>query len=459
MVDASIFYERKSLLEEQKHLCTENDYSAKSSKEQRGSGLKLYWMSDDEPVTTGVPSISSAEAEVDSSPNNISLPGSEAEAHTSRSSAFLNGLSGEKTRRKQRRERNRPRRTHGKCFLDEDTEREREEETSQPSTGCSALRLPMFSTSTPVSTDDRIRILEDSVAETVIQKNALIPPLHSNFRVFCTVLYRMDGKIEKESGSNWETCYMGGTICAERVALTALRVKVVDLSKIEIIGLIIASDAEEFITPGPMCREFLSEYPTVTAHTPIILVNAEQCTSVTTLSDLWPHPCHYKCGVNTVETDQELEKIPEDREEFYDLYQQVHLAAIKAESPWYPISYAAGARLKNGEVKITTSTQALEYGCSLDAMLKLYAFLEDYRSRNIEATFLLFCDQHGRLHAPFAPARALLSENGYHIPMVLHQGSSLAYTSTPKLYDCDSLDLKSMLSSPTSSPMKRDATP
>jgi len=463
---------------DQKNVCGKDYYTDEAPQaEKMVSAVKLVNLStENQPVATRVPSMSSTELGEDRCSCKHSIePQQQAQESPSfgsgLSSPFLHRLSGEKTRirhtKAQQKERNRGQRFE----LLSEGQKDGEMSSSSPSLTQPANKhthsMPTYAhrgerENMMLSHDEyeeRIRLLQHSVAETVAQKNALVPPLHSNFRVFSTVLYRMDGKVKKETGSNWETCYMGGAICAERVALTALRVKVIDLSKIDIIGLIIASDAEEFITPGPLCREFLSEYPSINAHTPIMLVNADQAAKVTTLNDLWPHPCHYRGGVQTVEKSEDLDRIPEEQQGFCDLYAQVQLAAIKAECPWYPLSYAAGARLTNGEIKITTSTQALEYGCSLDAMLKLITFLEDYRSKSIEATALLFCDQHGRLHAPFAHARALLSENGYDIPMLVHQDSSLVSTSTFKLYDCDSLDLKSALTSTTSSPVAGDNSP
>jgi hypothetical protein len=51
----------------------------------------------------------------------------------------------------------------------------------------------------------------------------------------------------------------------------------------------------------------------------------------------------------------------------------------------------------------------LEYGCTLDAVSQLAPHLQE------DATPLLLvqADQYGIAHAPFAPARAFLSEHGF----------------------------------------------
>jgi len=312
--------------------------------------------------------------------------------------------------------------------------------------------------------DERVRILQDHVDDCVARKNRLNPPLHSLFRVCASVLYRLDGEIHKEVGANWETCNMSQAICAERCALTALRVKVEDLSRIEMIGIIICSDAPTFITPGPLCREYMSEYPSIKLDTPILLVDGNKDTEVHTLDKLWPHPCRYRGGVTTAVPDDSLEKVTPEYKQFFDVVNTAHSAAIngiemmtKREKLWYKICYAAAVRFEDGSIRSCVADQALEYGCSLDAVQQVYVLMKEMQASGVMATHLVMCDQYGRLHAPFATARALLSElYESHVSILLHnEHNKLEETSSYELYNSDTLDLSSALStSDPASPLR-----
>jgi hypothetical protein len=54
--------------------------------------------------------------------------------------------------------------------------------------------------------------------------------------------------------------------------------------------------------------------------------------------------------------------------------------------------------------------KALEYGSTLDAVSQLASDIERKSARPVA---LVQVDSHGMAHAPFAPARAYLSEHGY----------------------------------------------
>eukprot|EP00397_Hematodinium_sp_SG-2012_P043157 GEMP01047913.1.p1 GENE.GEMP01047913.1~~GEMP01047913.1.p1 ORF type:complete len:329 (+),score=62.94 GEMP01047913.1:373-1359(+) len=291
-----------------------------------------------------------------------------------------------------------------------------------------------------------VQLLKKHLPDALKKKNALRPPEHSHFRVLALVIYEFDGEVHAHYGSNWDICSLGGSICAERVALTSLRVMVEDLAKLEILGLLLVTDADVFVTPGPACREFMSEFPSMTRQTPIMLVNGREELTIQTLERMWPYPCHYRAGIRDIK-EEDLEQIPADHA-YAKLYAAVSIRARKASKPWYNIAYAAAVQFDNGDIKVAETSQALEYSCSLDAVLKLFTHIEEYRDNGIDAVALLFCDQFGRLHAPFASARALLSENDYDVAVILHDETRLVYTRSPVLYDRKTLELDTFLHSP-----------
>eukprot|EP00397_Hematodinium_sp_SG-2012_P045566 GEMP01051216.1.p1 GENE.GEMP01051216.1~~GEMP01051216.1.p1 ORF type:complete len:262 (+),score=46.78 GEMP01051216.1:373-1158(+) len=223
-----------------------------------------------------------------------------------------------------------------------------------------------------------------------------------------------DGEVHAHYGSNWDICSLGGSICAERVALTSLRVMVEDLAKLEILGLLLVTDADVFVTPGPACREFMSEFPSMTRQTPIMLVNGREELTIQTLERMWPYPCHYRAGIRDIK-EEDLEQIPADHA-YAKLYAAVSIRARKASKPWYNIAYAAAVQFDNGDIKVAETSQALEYSCSLDAVLKLFTHIEEYRDNGID--------------------------------VILHDETRLVYTRSPVLYDRKTLELDTFLHSP-----------
>ena len=130
-------------------------------------------------------------------------------------------------------------------------------------------------------------------------KAARRPPDHSGFRVTAVIVYADDaGQRHHVIGHNAEVAQpaLTGAICAERDAMTTAlgshHSRLASLEKIYII-----SDAPAPITPGNLCREFLSEYGEPT--TPLLLVAASEpshssSSSIVsmraTLGELYPHP-------------------------------------------------------------------------------------------------------------------------------------------------------------------------
>lgn len=98
----------------------------------------------------------------------------------------------------------------------------------------------------------------------------------------------------------------------------------------------------------------------------------------------------------------------------------------------YPITYAAAVLFDDGSMAAACQKKALEYGCTLDAVCQLAHVMDDendfddhdetgfsqedqmppFRPKR-KPVLLVQMDQYGLVHAPFAPARAFLSEHGY----------------------------------------------
>lgn len=128
-------------------------------------------------------------------------------------------------------------------------------------------------------------------------------PHHSNFLVAAVLVYVDDtGATRFTTGVNSEVCSITGCICAERTAALQLRLSPVRVSRIE--AVYITATASEIITPGLLCREFLSEIgqpgTRVIMFTPDWqpsdgLGSAPQGQFVSsTLGDLYAYPCLYR---------------------------------------------------------------------------------------------------------------------------------------------------------------------
>jgi cytidine deaminase len=130
-------------------------------------------------------------------------------------------------------------------------------------------------------------------------KAARPPPAHSSFRVTAVIVYTDEGGQRRYViGHNAEVAQpaLTGAICAERDAMTtALGSHHSRLASLERIYII--SDAPAPITPGNLCREFLSEYGG--PETPLVLAAASDASHSsssaivsmrTTLGELYPHP-------------------------------------------------------------------------------------------------------------------------------------------------------------------------
>merc|ERR1719197_59774 len=125
------------------------------------------------------------------------------------------------------------------------------------------------------------------------ERERIAKPLGSQFRVVCGVCYESRGQVKELFGANIETTALCGGLCAERAALSQLRMED-DSARVLMIAIV--TDSQETITPGPMCREFLSEHFNIWKDdVPIVLQNCRgDVQSSVSIRNLWPFPNVYR---------------------------------------------------------------------------------------------------------------------------------------------------------------------
>lgn len=251
-----------------------------------------------------------------------------------------------------------------------------------------------------------------------------------------------DKKLAFVTGTNTEPCFIGNSICSERSAILQMRMKA--YKTIE--KLYITADSDSIITPGLLCREMLCEF--LTLDTPIILasVNAQMKNGfdvqVANLRVLFPYPSIYLNvpGSAVAEYAQKFhstcDKLTSDspvvkaHPACLDLYSSVVAYTAKDLRPsLHPLRYAAGVLFADGSTRLVAMTKLLEYGWSLDAIVKLIPYMEDKRAAGVKPVLVILADQFGNLHSPSAPGRSHLSEGGYEVDLVFHdRHGKLVYT-------------------------------
>ncbi|TYZ63647.1 hypothetical protein PybrP1_006780 [[Pythium] brassicae (nom. inval.)] len=290
-------------------------------------------------------------------------------------------------------------------------------------------------------------------------------PLLSNFRVLALFAYEaLDGSHRHVVGANCECANIGGALCAERSAICQLQL----LPVAHVRKVYIVSDADVCLTPGTLCREFLSSSPLFTRQTPF-LMRAAKCQPCTaTLEELYPYPSLY----DRVSKDDVLPfgrafcdkavvlagaaatgDSSSERSPFVQLQLQrmspveraVYLAALDATAldtrdDLFPLRYAGAALFSDGDIKVTWQHKTLEYGSSLDPLSKLIPFIDEKQlgaarlrfDKDGDAVvaaaaapptatpvFVVQVDQFGILHAPFARVRAFFYEYDFQDLVVL----------------------------------------
>ena len=258
-------------------------------------------------------------------------------------------------------------------------------------------------------------------------------------------------------GTNDEAGYMGGAICAERAAMVQLRF----VPNLRITKVVISTDSINPITPGLLCREFLAGKPQVPWEVPVIttgcgcsncgkkdedlfLDNRSHCEEfftatpceiqdnnhsipalVTTIRHLYPFPSPYTRLTASQQTalgeaysaraSQHFDTLEEP-----DSKRLLELAIMEARrniSELHPIQFGAAVIFDDGVIVTSRQANALEYGCTLDAVSQLAGHFQEGGN----PVLLVQADQFGIAHAPFAPARAFLTEHGFaHCQIVVH---------------------------------------
>jgi len=257
-------------------------------------------------------------------------------------------------------------------------------------------------------------------------KSTISHPIQSLFRVFALITFRDDtipkDKITYVTGTNSECCFVSNNICAERSALVQLR----NRKGCHVLQVFIASDSQEFITPGMLCREFMMDN-FCDENTLVTTCGENKVPRTFTLGELFPFPSlyltHDRDHVSVVA--RQLAKQSQSPPEFFtkhgkpqswtQLYHQLiqYLAKDCNATILHPISYAAGVLFESTEIVMVSHHVGIEYGCSLDAVSRLTPYMENHRDIGDKAVVILQCDQFGLLHAPCSVARAYLHERGF----------------------------------------------
>ena len=248
------------------------------------------------------------------------------------------------------------------------------------------------------------------------------------------------------TGTNTEPCFIGNSICSERSAFLQMRMKRYERFE----KLYITADSPSIITPGLLCREMMCEF--LTLDTPIVLAawlpQADQSAhpfdvQVTCLRELYPYPpLLLNIPGSTVQSFSEhfhstAEKPAmefAEKADWLKLYRTVVETTEQDKRPGlHPMRYAAGVLFADGSSHCAAMTKLLEYGWSLDPIVKLVSVLEEKRKAGVAPVLVLQADQFGNLHAPSAPARSHLAEYGYRPTLVFHERSGKLVQTTPQV--------------------------
>lgn len=257
------------------------------------------------------------------------------------------------------------------------------------------------------------------------KKYILNKPRHSNFVVTATVVFfnqskNVEGFIQ---GTNYEPCWIGGSICAERCALMSLRVSNQDNDDIIVKSIYITSDSDSVITPGVMCREFIFSSPQVDpSKTAIVAGNAGLKQTVKyPVCFFYPYPfvfsrCTRQESLQLKQTLVLPVKLMQSKFEMYPSAEIVYQkAALLARSENHTLSCAGCCLLSDGTMFTSLERRYLEYANSLDAITQLADRIETYLKEHLDCFVSAICqvDSSGFAHAPFAPGRGFLQQFGH----------------------------------------------
>jgi len=327
-----------------------------------------------------------------------------------------------------------------------------------------------MSTYTPLTDAEVTAVMDDAQALARLcnrQRLALYStPAQSHFRVFAFLVVTCDGHegYKVVEGANMEQGYIGGAICAERAALSRLRF----LPNPILVKVVVTTDSADPISPGMLCREYLMS--AAAPSTAVVITNATSDNTTTVpLGSLFPFPYVYRYeprGSVPAFAASFSQRISFDgwsprQQHLYDMAK----VAVNGDDKegLHPVRLGAAMLLDNGEIERAWVLKGLEYGCTMCPVSQLLREMEKRRQPqfclpcNIEdvksatkaagseagseaaaeggaATAtggggaaasvvwssslprpecLVMLDQWGIAHAPFASARAILTEYGY----------------------------------------------
>lgn len=279
---------------------------------------------------------------------------------------------------------------------------------------------------TPLDVTEVASLIDDDVALVKLcnfQRMALSSsPTQSGFRVFALLFFETSSLpgIQLVEGSNTEPSYIGGSICAERAALSKLRM----FSDPKMVKLVVTTDSGEPISPGLLCREYIFSH--ADSSLPIVFGDGASSTVVScSIEKLYPFPFAYRrvLGNNIGDVGRALSSTLLPRGEYpiteggwNEDIEQCYTLALRAtesdKSPIHPLKLGACVQYLDGSREVAWQLKGLEYGCTLDPVCQLIRGMLLDCQKNAPL-FLCMVDQFGIAHAPFAQARALLSEHGF----------------------------------------------
>jgi cytidine deaminase len=297
-------------------------------------------------------------------------------------------------------------------------------------------------------------------------KNDIQPPTHSLFRVFSIITYTLhysqpsssDQELKYITGTNGETCFIGGSICAERCALMKLRESHLktkfettesasneweSFGGVQIKTIYVVADNPDPISPGLLCREFLLE---VASENAVVVMCGDSSRSrenplIVKLGELYPFwPLFVRIPANKIKgyAKDFSSRCQKPQGLFAESWIQLYEKALEetnkdTKDHLHPVRLASAVLLSNGKIKVAHQHKALEYGSTLDPVSKL-SLVFDKCNSSIKPVSLVQIDQFGIMHAPFASARAFLVEHGFSdLTVMIHDREGKIHT--PRLID------------------------
>ena len=233
------------------------------------------------------------------------------------------------------------------------------------------------------------------------------------------------------TGTNTESVWLGGSICAERSALTQLR----QIPYRRVLAVYLVSQLSTPLAPGLMCREMLLQFLSLSTR---IVMGARQSGSegllvkAMTMRHLYPHPpLHlHVSSPRLIDFSQQLaSKRPEPalsslppaiEQRIVRLLADARLDPLSSTtaSSHYPLRFSASVFVLSDADSCTSSVSCEssyldEWSHSQDALTACLSQLPSLEVDSPSSLLLVQYDQHGVLHAPFAAARAHLTQRGY----------------------------------------------